>query len=286
MGSADVTSAAFADRLSRMREDALAALRQGDPARAAALAGEVAAADPRDAVAAQALGHALLMQDRAREAAEALRATAATAEDPAIETLFARALARAGRRDEALDQLLRTTARRPAFALAFLELGELLGQAGRLDEALAVFDEGLSLAPDAAVLRVGLGHLQLKLNDRAQARAQFEAVRRAAPQRIDATLGLARVLELDGDYAGAAELCRAALAIRPDAATQIQLGRCLFELGERAAGEAALKAAALGSSQATGPATGLAIAALAAAPHGRLFLKPSAAAAFLRGETA
>jgi predicted Zn-dependent protease len=273
-------SGVAADRLGRLREEALAALRQGEPARAAELARQLVAADPQDAVAAQALGHALLMQGRPHEAVEALRAPAAQVQDPAIETLFARALARAGRRGEALDQLQRTTARRPAFALAFLELGELTAQAGRFDDARAVFAEGLSLAPDAAVLRVGLAHLCLKLNERTQARAQFEAVRRAAPQRFDATVGLARVLELDGDFAGAADLCRSALALRRDAPTQIQLGRCLLELGEREAGEAELKAAARGSPQ----ATGLAIAALAAAPRGRLFLEPSAAARFLQGD--
>ena len=271
-----------AERLARLRDEAAGALRHGDHARAAELAGEVVAADPRDAVAAQALGHALLMLGRAREAARALRGPAASADDPAIETLFARALARAGKQSEAIEQLKRTTARRPVFALAFLELGELSAQVGRLDEALAVFDEGLALAPDAAVLRVGLGHLRLKRGDREAARAEFEAVRRAAPQRLDAAVGLARVLELDGDFAGAAALCRSALAIRPDAATQVQLGRCLLEQGEREAGEAALKAAASASPQ----ATGLAIAALAAAPHGRLFLNPSAAAAFLRGGAA
>jgi tetratricopeptide (TPR) repeat protein len=271
-----------ADRLSQLRADALAALRHGDPARAAELARELVAANPRDAVAAQALGHALLMQDRPREAVDGLRASAALSQDPALETLFARALARAGQREAALGELQRTTRRRPAFVLAFLELGELLAQAGCFDEAQAVFADGLALTPDSGVLRVGLGQLCLKLNDRARARAEFEAVRRAAPQRFDAAVGLATVLELDGDFRGAADLYRSALALRPDAPTQIRLGRCLLELGERVAGEAALRAAAGTSPQ----ATGLAIAALAAAARGRLFLKPGAAAGFLRGEAA
>lgn len=269
-----------ADQLNRLRAAALAALRHGDHARAAELAREVVAANPRDAVAAQTLGHALLIDDRPREAVDALRAPTALSQDPAIETLFARALARAGQREAALDELRRTTRRRPAFALAFLELGELLAQAGRFDEAQAVFAEGLALAPGAAVLRVGHGHLCLKLNDRALARAEFEAVRRAAPQRFDATAGLALALELDGDYRGAADLYRSALALRPYPLTQIRLGRCLLELGEREAGEAELKAAAGEAAQ----AAGLAIAALAAAPRGRLFLKPSAAAGFLSAE--
>src|SRR5262249_31360438 len=144
-----------ADRLSRLRTEALAALRQGDFMRAETLAREVVVADPRDAVAAQTLGHALLMQDRPRDAVAAPGAPAALTPDPAIETLFARALARAGHRDQALAQLQATTARRPVFVLGFLELGELHALAGRFDEARRVFAEGLALAPDAAVLRVG-----------------------------------------------------------------------------------------------------------------------------------
>jgi predicted Zn-dependent protease len=266
-----------------MRERALDAMRRGEFDQAAELAREVLRADPRDTIAAQTLGQALVMQNRLREAVEALRPAVALSPDPGLETLLARALAMAGRRDEALDQLRRTTARRPAFVLAFLELGELLAKAGRSDDALAVFAEGLSLAPEAAVLRLGLGHLHLALNDRVRARQLFSEVREAAPQRLDARLALARVLELDGDFSEAASLYRSALEARPgDPAAEIRLGKCLIELGERAAGEAALKRAARHSGQ----AAWLAVSGLAATPRGRLFLKPSDAASFLRAEAA
>lgn len=257
------------------------ALRQGRPDEAERLAAAVLQANPSAILAAQLLGQALLLLHRPGEAIEPLRSAAQRSHDPATETLLARALAAAGREDEAFDQLRRTTARRPAFALAFLELGDQLGDGGRVEEAIAAFERGLELAPDAEVLRVGLGHLHLKRNDRARARALFAQAHAASPDRHDAAVALARAMALDGEYAGAAELYRSALERRPeDAAARIGLGRCLLELGQRNAGEASLRVA-----MRTAPhAAGLAITALAAAAHGRLFLQPSAAAAFLRAQ--
>jgi tetratricopeptide (TPR) repeat protein len=259
-------------------ETAIGALRAGRPAEAERLAGAVLRADRRHSRAAQVLGQALLLQNRPDDALATLRPLARRGEDPAIETLLARALAALGRRDEALTQLRKAAARRPPFALAFLDLGEMLGKQGRLDESEAVFRDGLALMPYAAVLRVGLGHLGLRRNDRASARAHFSQVHAAAPDRHDALAGLARVSALDGDYAAAADLYRRALALRPgDPAALIALGKCLLELREREAAEAVLRQAAAGGG------TGLALTALSATPHGRLFLRPSDAAAFLAG---
>jgi predicted Zn-dependent protease len=114
------------------------------------------------------------------------------------------------------------------------------------------------------------------------ARDLFLQVRAAAPERHDALVGLASVMVLDGEYAAAADLYRLALGVRPDdAVTRISLGKCLLEMGKRDAGEATLRAAARGAAQMAGPA----IVALAGAPHGRFFLRPSAAAKFLSAET-
>jgi predicted Zn-dependent protease len=89
-------------------------------------------------------------------------------------------------------------------------------------------------------------------------------------------------MAVDGQYADAADLYRNALGLRPeDGVTRINLGKCQLEMGDRDAGEATLRAAARGLAQLAGPA----ITALAAAPHGRLFLRPSAVAKFLRIET-
>ncbi|MGA0602956.1 tetratricopeptide repeat protein [Caulobacter sp. KR2-114] len=262
-------------------EEAALALQRQQPEAAERLAGAVLRADRGNLVAAQILGTALLQLDRAAEAVEALRRAARRSEQPAIETLLARALAAVGEREAAFEQLRLAVGRRPAYALAFLDLGVGLGEAGRCAEGIAVLESGLALAPDADGLRVALGHLHLRRANCAAAREAFARVHAAAPGRHDAMIGLARVLALQGEHAAAAELYRRALALRPDdPLTRIALGKCLLELGQRDEGEAAIRAAGRGSDA----LAGLALTALAATPHGRVFLRPSAAARFLRGE--
>jgi predicted Zn-dependent protease len=267
--------------LAQSLEDALFAFGAQRLDEAERLARYVLASRPDNITAAQVLGHTLLQRGRPADAIDALQTAALASDDPAIETLLARALAAAGRRDEAIDHLRRTTARRPPFTLAFLELGDQLAAAGRFDEGIAVFESGLALTQDAVVLRMGLGYLHLKRNDRAQARHLFLQVRAAAPQRHDALVALAKVWALDGEYAGAVALYERALDLRPgDPVTRIEHGKCLLELGERHAGEASLRAAVRGDRQ----EMGLAINALATASHGRFFLRPSAAKKFLSVE--
>ncbi|MBL8557046.1 MAG: tetratricopeptide repeat protein [Phenylobacterium sp.] len=254
------------------------ALRRGRLAEAERLAGGVLKARRADARAARLLGQALLLQGKADAAADALRPLARRSADPALETLLARALADGGHADAALEQLRQATTRRPPYPLAFLELGDALGRAGRFGEAAEVFEAGLALAPEALVLEVGLGFLRLQTDDRAAARRHFAEVRAAAPERFDAMIGLARTAALDGAFAEAAELYRLVLARQPgDVQSRIGLGRCLLELGDRAAGEAALREAA----RLAPDAAGAALNALAAVPRGRAFLRPSDAERFL-----
>jgi predicted Zn-dependent protease len=245
------------------------------------LASDVLKSNRGNVVAAHVLGSALLMQNRPVEAIDPLQRAVRRGDDPAIETLLATALTAAGRDEEAFEQLRRTTARRPPFPPAFVELGRQLRNVGRFDEGIAVLESGLALTPDVLELRMGLGHLHLSRNDRARARALFLQVIAAAPARLDALVALGKAMALDGEYAEAADLYRRALALKPDdAAMRINLGKCLLEMGEREAGESTLRAAVRGAA----PIAGLAIRALAAAPFGRLFLRPSAAARFLRAE--
>jgi len=259
-------------------EQAIIALRAQQPAQAERLASEVLKANRGSVLAAQVLGEALLLQDRSAEAIGLLQRSARRSPEPGTETLLAMALDAAGRGDEAVDQLRRATTRRPAFPLAFLKLGERLGEMGRLDEGVAVLEQGLALAPDGVGLRVALAYLHLARHDRGMARRLFRQVLASSPDRHDATVGLARVMRADGENAAAADFFRRALALRPeDAATRIDLGKCLLEMGARSAGEATLRIAARG-----GPRfAGLAMTALAATSHGRVFLRPSAAAEFL-----
>jgi len=261
-------------------DQAAAALQARNLADAERLAAGVLRSNRNHAAAAQLLGQALLLQGRAQDAIAALAGPARKSLDPALETLLARALTDAGRGGEALDRLRAATTRRPVYPLAFLELGDRLGQLGRDDEAVAVFAAGLEAAPDALVLKVGLAFLRLGRHELDAARALFAEVRTAAPHRRDALLGLAHVLVADADYEAAAALYRQALETRPDdLATRLSLAKCLLEMGAREAGETALRDAARGGNAIAGPA----ITALAAASHGRLFLRPSAAVDFLRG---
>jgi Tfp pilus assembly protein PilF len=251
------------------------------PNEAERLASDLLKSNRGNVLAAQILGRALLMQNRAAEAIVPLERAARRSDDPETETLLAVALAAAGRSDEARDQLRRATARRPPFPPAFLEYAGQLAKTGGFDEAIAVLESGLALTPDAIDLRMELGYLHLKRNTRAKARGMFLQVLAAAPERHDALVALARVMALDGEYAAAADTYRRALGMRPDdAMTRNNLGVCLLEMGERDAGEASLRAATRGAPQ----MAGLAITSLAAASHGRFFLRPSATAKFLRVE--
>jgi tetratricopeptide (TPR) repeat protein len=259
-------------------ERAILALRMARPDEAEHLAARVLKSDRGNGLAAQILGRALMMQDRAVEAIVPLERAARRGDDPAIETQLATVLAAVGRIDEAFDLLRRTTARRPPFPPAFLELGGQLSRIGRLEEATGVLEQGLALTPGALDLQMELGFVRLKRNHRAAARALFLQVRTAAPERHDALLALAKVTALDGEYAAAADLYRRALGLRPDdAVTRSNLGACQLEMGERAAGEASLRAVA----NAAPELAGMAITSLAAASHGRFFLRPSAAEKFL-----
>jgi Flp pilus assembly protein TadD len=261
-------------------ERASLALQMQRPDEAERIAADVLKANRGNITAATMLGRAMMAQGRAGEAIAPLERAARRGDDPAVETLLAAALAAAGRRDEALDQLRKTTARRPAFPPAFLEHAGQLAIVGKLDDAIALLESGLALTPDVIDLQKHLALLLLKRNDRVRARALFLRALAMAPGRPDVLAGLAQVMLLDGEYAAAAETYRRVLALRPDdAIARADLGRCLLEMGERDAGEASIRLATGGGPQMVGRA----IASLAASSHGRFFLRPSAATKFLRG---
>jgi Tfp pilus assembly protein PilF len=262
-------------------QSAVLALQMQRPDEAERLAASVLKANRGNAVAAAVLGRALTLQNRAAEAIAPLERAARRGDNPALETQLAAALAAAGQSDKALEQLRRTTARRPPFVPAFLELAGQLAKSGQYAEAIAVLESGLALAPGALELQVELAFLYVKRNDRVTARTILSQALAAAPQQPQILAALAQVTHLDGEYAAAADIYRCALALRPDdVAARKNLGACLLEMGERDAGEASIRAAIQAAPQLTGPA----IISLAAASYGRFFLRPSAAVNFLHGK--
>jgi len=258
------------------------ALRMGQFAEAEQLAAEVLRTRRNDTAAVSILARALIAQNRGAEAIAPLEKAARRSSDPGIETLLGAALGGARRRTEAIEQLRRTTARRPPFMPAFQELAGQLAKDGTFDEAIVVIETGLALAPQNIELQLDLARLHLHRNERGKARAILLKARDAAPGYPAILTELARVLLLDGEYASAAEAYRHALAHRPDDAfTRADLAACLLEMGERDAGEANLRSALRSQPQLLGRAT----YALVNSSHGRFFFRQSAVARFLHGET-
>jgi tetratricopeptide (TPR) repeat protein len=261
-------------------ELAHAAIRNDEPSAAEALTRGVLRSAPGHAEAAAVLAHALSLQGRLAEAVGPLRKALRRASEPRLLTLLAKALREAGDSNEAL-RLLRDVAQRPpTFPLAVVEFAELLSDAGRLQEASDALEAAIVESPDEPVLRVALGHARLRANLPAQAREIFEAVRRRTPERWDATVGLARTLAREGEHLRAAKLFAAVLELRPhDAPARVALAKSLLELGRTRDAEANLRLVAQAPH-----GLGEALTALTLSARGRAFLRPSAAAAFLRVE--
>ena len=258
---------------------AVLALRAQRPDEAERIAADVLKFAPHHPVAAGILGRAMMLQNRVAEAIPVLEQAAQRGNDSAVETQFADALVATGRRDEALAQLRRTMARRPAFLPCFIMYARYSSDIGGYADAIAALEQGLALFPGAWELQNELALQYLKINDRAAARAVLLRALAAVPQHPFLLSTLGQVHYLDGDYAAAADVYRRVLAANPgDAAARKNLGSCRLEMGERDAGEADLRMAVSAAPQLAGHA----IAALALASHGRLFLRHGAAMNFLR----
>src|ERR1700687_5751136 len=162
-------------------ERAALALQMRQFAEAEQLAVEARNASRTDAAAASILARALIAQNRGGEAIAPLEKAARRSSDANIETLLGAALGSDGAGAEAIEQLRRTTARRPPFTPAFQELAGQLAKAGRVDEAIAVVESGLALAPETIELQLDLARLHLNRNERGKARAILLQAREAAP---------------------------------------------------------------------------------------------------------
>jgi tetratricopeptide (TPR) repeat protein len=244
------------DALSR----AVLALNSQRPNEAERIAGEVLKADPRQPRALHIFGCALLMQGRAEDAIAPLETAARGGRDPEIDTQLAMALRQTGRHEDAFSRLKRATKRRPPYAAAFRELGALLVSMERYDEAVEVLRSGLEVAPMMSQLSIQLGYALLSRGNCADAKSAF-----------------ARALDISPG--SAADYFRRYLMSEPgDQSAWLHLGHCLLELGQLDAGYECFRTVARGDPKRYGNA----LASLAASGRGRLWLKPSAAAQFLR----
>ena len=207
--------------------EALLALDRGDPVRARQrleLARQVAGDDPEIAAAVDENGAvADALEGGAGVFERTERAVQATDRRSAVRTMLdqaaaARASGDLDRAGALLGQVL-AAAREGGLlretVLALAEIGRVATLVGehavaryRLDEAVGLVS-GTSLTVLETQVRLEAGRVAVRLNDFDEARAQVQAVRRAATG-LPATLGDARVAELEGEIGiGAGEVYRA-----------------------------------------------------------------------------
>jgi tetratricopeptide (TPR) repeat protein len=259
---------------------AMIALNSGHPADAERIAADVLKTNRRHVLALQVLANALLLQNRIADAIAPLETAARGNHDPQIETMLGIVLRQAGRIEDALSWLKRAVKRRPPYALAFHEFGCLLSFLNRDDEAIEVFNRGLDVAPLMPELSVQLGYVLLRHKNYAEAKTAFGRALANSAGSPEALFGLAKAHQAVGDNAAAAGYFRQCLMSRPnDADMWLQLGYCLLELGDRAAGYECFRSATRADPQNYGNA----LSALVKSGRGRFWLKPSGAAQYFRG---
>src|SRR4029079_2894947 len=117
---------------SQLLANAALALRMQRFAEAERLASELLKSNRTNITGISILARALLAQNRGEEAIGPLEKAVRRSNDAEVEMLLAAALGGAGRRAQAIDQLRKTTSRRPAFLPAFQELAGQLFKAGEL----------------------------------------------------------------------------------------------------------------------------------------------------------
>ena len=255
------------------------ALNAKRPDEAQQIAEEILRREPRNARALHILGVALLMQGRAEAAVSPLEAAARGRHDPEIETQLALALSQLGRRDDALSRLKRASKRQPPYAPAFHGLGSLLFAMERYDEAIETLHRGVAVAPMMPEMTIQLGNVLLQRRKYEEASAAFGQALTISPDLPDALLGMGKAQYAMGHNEPAADCFRRCLRIRPDDdSLWLHLGHCLLRLGEREAGYECFRTAARGDPRRYGRA----LSSLAASGRGRTWLRPSAAAQFMR----
>jgi tetratricopeptide (TPR) repeat protein len=261
-------------------EQAKYALDTGRPADAERIAADILRANAGNRDAAKLLGYALIMLDRIDEAIAVLERAARGSHDAELETQLGIALRRRGRVDDAIRSLERAIKRKPPFAAAFYELGPLLASLQRFDDAIDVLKRGVAAAPMMPNMLVQLGHAYAGTNSRKEAAECFRRALAMNPAHAEALQSLGVVLINDHNYAEAADLFRGIVASDPaDTNARINLASSLLGLGNTDVAYACLRAVNEKGPQFYGPA----LRVLVASKRGRFFLRPSAAARFLKG---
>ena len=150
-------------------------------------------------------------------------------------TTLQRALqdAQSGKLDTAIASLRALLRGQPKNTDAMQLLGLLLTQCGQTEEAVVQLKRAVALEPRSAGYRNNLGNALSGLGKHSEAATQFEKAIAADPSYFRAFLGLAIARTELLDSAGAAEICRRGLTIRPDWPEMIACAAVTFEAADR-----------------------------------------------------
>lgn len=207
----------------------------GDPAGAAALYRELAAAHPRQAALWALLGDAQRMAGDAEGGADALSKAAALAPDDAdIAVEWALALNQTGRPQAALDALRGHALDGSPRGLAVR--AEALHQTSKAAEGAEAWRRLLALEPGNLSAQIGLGVCLQEAGDIAAAIGCYEAALAQAPGSAEALTNLGLALSEQDDLDAALVPLQRAASLEPDdAETLCALGAVLQKQGDAAA---------------------------------------------------
>lgn len=109
-------------------------------------------------------------------------------------------------------------------------IANLARRAGNLEEARTKLEEAVKAEPGNAVAHAALGTLLLGSKEtQAQAKTELQAALSAKPDEVAALVGMAQIKAAEGDRAGAASMLVAALKVREDFGSRMQLGKIYLQ---------------------------------------------------------
>lgn len=144
-------------------------------------------------------------------------------------------------------------------------------------EAAEALMRGVEVTPMMPEMSIQLGYVLLRRRRFDDAKSAFARALTIVP---DALSGIAQALQENGESQAAADYFRRYLIVSPgDQGAWVRLGLCLLALGQRDAGHDCFRTVARRDPKGFGSA----LSSLVKSSRGRFWLKPSAAARFLRG---
>ena len=143
-----------------------------------------------------------------------------------------------------IDPNWELNAEQAAIAASLEQKARQAQAAGDLATALSRFKEILQMVPDNAHTLSNLGQIQMQMNAPEEAEATLQRALSIHPDHVYALFLSGQLKFLEQDYEGALGFLAQAARLDPnDAEVQSQLGSVLSQLGQRAAGETALRKA-------------------------------------------